>query len=329
MKTGFKACSLPGGLTHRRPIHRAYFRGSAWFDSARRGFAFPQQPATCMMMCLKLMMHLSWSLSTMKESPLQSGSADSLTNPFHWLHDKSLSLFSHLKAFILKQHYRIRCFSGSSNWTRLLKRLKVNAMKRFENTKRARETKEIQSEAMKVLRAEHRLLKTSFSQVSCSDLSWASVWGVDGCLSRVGSLVRRHSSPLNGSRGSILTSLTIRMLWPIRAKLNDLGLFPYRIRLYIFVCACVSMWEKHQNFSAHSPAAAEKVGHPYYLRRAAFVTVIKSSSVCESVSVVKDALALVWSVCVFVCVCVCLQGSYACVHILYACTIHRSCRGCC
>lgn len=58
---------------------------------------------------------------------------------------------------------------------------------------------------------------------------------------------------------------------------------------------------KHQNFSAHSPAAAEKVGHLYYLCCAASVTVIRLSSVCESVSVVKDALALVWPVCMCVC----------------------------
>lgn len=67
---------------------------------------------------------------------------------------------------------------------------------------------------------------------------------------------------------------------------------------------------KHQNFSAHSPAAAEKVGHLYYLCCAASVTVIRLSSVCESVSVVKDALALVWPVCV----CVCAGKLCLCAH---------------
>ena len=215
--------SNPQGLSERL--------NAVWLSAA--GIYIPPQPATCWMMCLKPMMHLSWSLSTIKESPLQSGSADSVTNTFHWLqllHNKSPSLFSHLTAFILKQRYGIRCVFSSSNWTRLLKQLKVNAMKQFENTKRTRETKEIQSEAMKVLRAEHAdFKKTSVSQVSCTDLSWAVIWGV-----LVTGWFTRETSPqplngIDGSRGSILASIFSRIE-------SDTDIW-----FCIFVCACVSM----------------------------------------------------------------------------------------
>ena len=65
-------------------------------------------------------------------------------------------LFSHLKAFIMKQHYEKCVFTGSyKTWLLLTE-------KRF------------QLDAPKVLNS-----KNVFSQVSCTDMSWVSILGLE------------------------------------------------------------------------------------------------------------------------------------------------------
>ena len=56
----------------------------------------------------------------------------------------------------------------------------------FESTNRMAETKEIQLDATKAQSRTHWLSLTSFSQVSCIDMSSVSIWGADVRLLLVG-----------------------------------------------------------------------------------------------------------------------------------------------
>ena len=71
----------------------------------------------------------------------------------------------------------------------------------FERRNRMRETKEIQFEATKILRVLNTLnfKKTSFSQVSCSDISWVLISGAEQCLLWLAAIARYHCSLLGGN----------------------------------------------------------------------------------------------------------------------------------
>ena len=109
---------------------------------------------------------------------------------------------SHLKAFIMKQHYRKCCdFSSSNSWISWKwTRWNSKTQQMFDKTNRKRETEEIQLEAAKVLRAQR--LSVRFPAQTRVEYWFEGEKGV--CYGLV-AVLRCHRGPLAG--GAIVSWL--------------------------------------------------------------------------------------------------------------------------